>query len=64
MSLEETIKQAALKPEEIQTEAGRVRQRSLKDLIELDKYLAAKQAAKTKRRGLIIQKLVPPAADE
>jgi len=63
MSLEEAIQQAALKPEEIQTEAGRVRQRSLKDLIELDKYLAAKQAAK-KKRFWIIQKLVPPAADE
>jgi hypothetical protein len=63
VSLDELLEQSAAKPEEIQTEAGRVRQRSLKDLIELDKYLAAKQAAK-KKRFWIIQKLVPPAADE
>lgn len=36
--------------------------RSLGELIEADKYLAAKAARSSKRRGLLFTKLVPPPA--
>jgi hypothetical protein len=40
-----------------------VEQHKLTDQIEADRYLASKQAAKSKRRGLVFNKIVPPGAE-
>ncbi len=61
--LDETIRQNAAGPAKAAGDAGSVEQHKLTDQIEADKYLASKQAAKSKRRGLVFNKLVPPGAD-
>lgn len=61
--LDETIRQNAQGPAKAAGDAGSVEQHSLSEQIEADKYLAAKEAAKNKRRGLRFNKLVPPGAD-
>ena len=43
-------------------DAGSVEQHKLPDQIAADKYLASKQAAASKRRGLVFNKIVPPGA--
>lgn len=44
-------------------DAGSVEQHKLTEQIEADRYLAAKDAAKRKDRGLRFSKLVPPGSD-
>ncbi len=44
-------------------DAGSVEQHKLTEQIEADRYLAAKNAAKRKDRGLRFSKLVPPGSD-
>jgi len=61
--LDDTIRQNAQGPAKAAGDAGSVEQHKLTDQIEADKYLASKQAAKSKRRGLLFNKLVPPGAD-
>ena len=61
-SLEETIRENAQKPAEVSSDAGSVKQHSLKDQIEADRYLAAKEAANSSKRGLRFNKFVPPGA--
>ena len=61
--LEDTIRQNAQGPAKAAGDAGSVEQHKLSEQIETDKYLASKEAAKSKRRGLIFNKLVPPGAD-
>ncbi len=61
--LQETIRENAKGPAKASGDAGSVEQHSLKDQIEADRYLASKEAAKSKRRGLIFNKLVPPGAE-
>jgi hypothetical protein len=61
--LEDTIRQNAQGPAKAAGDAGSVEQHKLSEQIEADKYLASKEAAKSKRRGLIFNKLVPPGAD-
>ena len=58
-----TIRQNAQGPAKAAGDAGSVEQHKLAEQIEVDKYLASKQAAKSKRRGLVFNKLVPPGAD-
>ena len=60
--LDDTIKQNAEGPARVTGDAGSVEQHSLKDQIEADRYLASKEAAKKKNRGLRFSKLVPPGA--
>lgn len=60
--LDDTIRQNAQGPAKATGDSGSVEQHSLKDQIEADKYLASKQAAKQKHRGLRFSKLVPPGA--
>lgn len=60
--LDDTIKQNAEGPAKVTGDAGSVEQHSLKDQIEADRYLASKDAAKKKNRGLRFSKLVPPGA--
>jgi len=61
--LEDTIRQNAGGPAKASGDAGSVEQHKLTEQIEADRYLSAKDAAKSKRRGLRFNKFVPPAAD-
>ena len=60
--LDDTIRENAQGPAKVEGDAGTVQQHPLPDQIEADKYLAAKEAAKRKDRGLRFNKLVPPGA--
>ncbi|MBU6239884.1 MAG: hypothetical protein KGQ51_18880 [Planctomycetes bacterium] len=62
-NLDETIRENAKGPAKASGDAGSVEQHALKDQIEADRYLASKDAAKSKRRGLIFNKIVPPGAE-
>lgn len=61
--LDDVIRQNASGPAKAAGDAGSVEQHSLADQIEADRYLASKAAAKSKSRGLVFNKLVPPGAD-
>lgn len=58
--LDETILNNAQGPAKVTGDAGSVEQHSLADQIAADRYLAAKDAASKKHRGLRFNKLVPP----
>ncbi len=58
--LQDTIQENAAGPAKVSGDAGSVEQHSLADQIAADRYLAAKDAAKKKRRGLRFNKIVPP----
>jgi hypothetical protein len=61
--LDDTIRQNAQGPAKAAGDAGSVEQHKLPDQIAADRYLASKEAAKSKRRGLVLNKLVPPGAE-
>lgn len=61
--LADTIRDNAQGPAKAAGDAGSVEQHKLSDQIEADRYLASKEAAKSKKRGLVLNKLVPPGAD-
>ena len=61
--LTDDIRQNAQGPAKASGDAGSVEQHKLPDQIAADKYLASKDAAKSKRRGLVFNKLVPPGAN-
>lgn len=61
--LENTIEQNAKGPAKVSGDAGSVEQHPLPDQIAADRYLSAKNAVKSKYRGLRLNKLVPPGAD-
>jgi hypothetical protein len=61
--LDDAIRQNASGPAKAAGDAGSVEQHKLADQIEADRYLASKQAARSKSRGLVLNKLVPPGAD-
>jgi len=65
-SIRNQLETAAVQPQRVRTDAGEVEQHDLKQLIEADKYLAAKAAATasttSKRRGLRFNKLIPPGS--
>jgi hypothetical protein len=61
-SLDQSIRENAQGPAEAHGDSGGVKQHSLKDQIEADRYLASKQAAKSKSRGLRFTKVAPPGA--
>jgi hypothetical protein len=58
--LDDTIRQNAQGPARASGDAGSVEQHKLPEQIEADRYLASKQAARSKRRGLVFNQLVPP----
>jgi hypothetical protein len=58
--LDDTIRQNAQGPARASGDAGSVEQHKLPDQIEADRYLASKEAARSKRRGLVFNQLVPP----
>ena len=60
--LSDSIAEAAKSPKRVQGDAGSVEQHSLSEQIEAYRYLASKNAAKAKNRGLRISKLLPPGS--
>jgi len=61
--LEDKIRENAEGPAKASGDAGSVEQHKLTDQIEVDRNLESKKAAKSKRRGLTFNKIVPPGAD-
>ncbi|MFM2094116.1 MAG: hypothetical protein RIS70_1240 [Planctomycetota bacterium] len=61
--LDDTIRQNAQGPAKAAGDAGSLEQHKLSEQIEADKYLASKEASKSKHRGLQFNKIVPPGAD-
>ena len=61
--LKDAIRENAEGPAKATGDAGSIEQHKLTDQIAADKYLASKEATKSKRRGLQFNKLVPPGAD-
>jgi hypothetical protein len=61
--LDETIRQNAKGPAKVAGDAGSVEQHKPSEQVAADRYLASKEAAKSKRRGLRFNKLVPPGAE-
>ncbi len=60
--LKDAIRDNAQGPAKAAGDAGSVEQHKLPDQIAADKYLASKEATKSKRRGLVFNKFVPPGA--
>ena len=60
--LDETIRENAKGPAEARGDSGSVKQHSLQNQIEADRFLASKQAVKSKQRGIRFTKLSPPGA--
>jgi hypothetical protein len=60
--LDNTIRENAQSPAKASGDAGSVEQHKLSEQIAADRYLKSKEAAKSKRRGLAFNKLVPPGA--
>lgn len=58
--VDQALADAATSPASVSNETGSVSTRSISELIELDRYLASKAAAKRRDRGLRIQRLDPP----
>lgn len=61
-NLEDTIRENAQGPAKAAGDSGSMEQHKLSDQIAADKYLASKEAAKSKSRGLRFNKFVPPGA--
>jgi hypothetical protein len=61
--LEDVIRENTAGPAKAAGDAGSVEQHKLTEQIEADRYLAAKDAAKRKDRGLRFSKFVPPGSD-
>ncbi len=59
-NLEDKIRENAEGPAKASGDAGSVEQHKLADQIAADRYLNSKEAANSKRRGLQLNKLVPP----
>jgi hypothetical protein len=60
--LEQIIADNALGPKKAQGDAGSVEQHSLPDQIAADRYLASKRAMRSRGRGIVISKIIPPGA--
>lgn len=61
--LDQTIRDNADGPAKAAGDSGSREQHKLSDQIAADRYLASKQAAKSKRLGLRITKIVPPGSE-
>ncbi|MEX0715435.1 MAG: hypothetical protein WD066_02555 [Planctomycetaceae bacterium] len=60
--LDETIRRNAQGPSSVSIDGNSATAQALREQIEADRYLASKQAARSKRLGLRITKIVPPGA--
>ena len=61
--LDQKIRDNADGPAKAAGDSGSMEQHKLSEQIAADRYLASKQAAKSKRLGLRITKIVPPGAE-
>jgi transposase len=61
--IEQSIRENAQRPAKTSVDSVNVEQHSLADQIEADRYLASKQATRSKRLGLRFTKVIPPGAD-
>ena len=61
--LDNTLRENAKGPAKVAGDAGSVEQHKPSEQVAADRYLASKEAAKSKRRGLRFNKLVPPGAE-
>jgi len=61
-SLEQAIRDNASGPAEAHGDSGGVKQHPLPDQIVAERFLASKQAAKSRSRGIRFSKLAPPGA--
>ena len=60
--LKDVIEKNAQGPRSARGDVGEVQQHLLTEQIEADRYLASKEAAKSKGLGIRVTKLVPPGA--
>lgn len=60
--LTDTIRENAAGPAEVSGDSGSLRQHSLKDQVEADRYLNSKEASRASGLGVRVSKLVPPGA--
>ena len=61
--LDQTIRDNADGPAKAAGDSGSMEQHKLSEQIAADRYLASKQATKSKRLGLRITKIVPPGSE-
>ena len=61
-TIRQSIEQTASGPKRVRTDAGEVESQDISKQIEADKYLSAKAAASTRRRGLRFNTIVPPGS--
>lgn len=61
--LEQTIRDNAAGPKRAKGDSAEMEQHALADQIAADRYLASKNAARSKSLGGIFKKLVPPGTD-
>jgi hypothetical protein len=57
--IRDAIESTAKGPARVRTDAGEVEAQDIAKQIEADKYLAARQAASTKSRGLRFNQIIP-----
>ena len=60
--LQDTIRENAQGPAKATGDSGSIEQHKLADQIDADRYLCAKEASQSQRRGLTFNKLVPPGS--
>ena len=61
-SLDDAIRRSASGPKSAEADGQRVEQHSLSDLVKADRYLASKEAAKSRGGGLRMRKMVHSGA--
>jgi hypothetical protein len=62
-SLDKNLESAAVNPKKVDIDGQVIESHSLSELIELDKYLSAKKAVKSRRGGLRISKMCHGGAE-
>jgi len=60
--LDEAIRRAASGPKSAEADGQRVEQHSLSDLVKADRYLASKEAAKSRGGGIRFRKMIHSGA--
>lgn len=60
--LDQSIRENAQGPAEAHGDSSGMKQHPIPDQIEADRYLASKQAIKSKSRGVRLTKIAPPGA--
>ena len=61
-SLDEAIRRAASGPKSAEADGQKVEQHSLSDLVKADRYLASKEAAKSRGGGIRFRKMIHSGA--